>query len=338
MKKSEQQPTLPDLDTAVGHLTAVRPRGPWTLTAIAPDGEGAPTETFLQKSEIPAMSDWIARHNHNAGIYFCANPTRKRMHKRPREEHILAFQYCGLDFDPGADETPDDCWTRVLAILDDYLLKPTLVWSTGNGVQALWWLKPAIMLKDRAQILRCKSAGRALVHALGSDSTQSMEHLFRVCGTVNYPNRVKRKAGRTVILASNLIHHPDRAYQLSDFPSPKNCVRGTARGLETPIGGWNTRAGIVDAVLHCKTTRDVAAEGRSGTAIRTACCIRDYGVSEEKCFDLMWENWVPRCDYDWNEDELRGKIKRAYEVAENDPGCRTRQYRLMQAREEFSHE
>jgi hypothetical protein len=70
----------PNLDIAIRFLRATRPRGPWTLTALHPDGGGAPTETWIGKSEIPQMRDWIALHNTRAGIYFTANPTRARMH------------------------------------------------------------------------------------------------------------------------------------------------------------------------------------------------------------------------------------------------------------------
>jgi hypothetical protein len=63
--------------------------------------------------------------------------------------------------------------------------------------------------------------------------------------------------------------------------------------------------------------------------------LRDLGVSAEKAFDLMWETWAPRCDYQWDSTELRDKVERAYARAENDPGCKTVAYRIAQARREF---
>lgn len=109
-------------------------------------------------------------------------------------------------------------------------------------------------------------------------------------------------------------------------------------GLVEPPGGWDTKEGIQEAILYLRTTRDTAAEGRSGTAIRTALRARDYGLSQDLAFELMWEHWVPRCDYVWEDQELRGKIQRAYERAQNDPGCRTKPYRLLVAKKDFCHE
>jgi hypothetical protein len=285
------------------------------------------------------MRDWIKKMNKHAGVYFCANPTRARMHKRPREQDILAFQYAALDFDPRKDESPADCRKRVLAQLREYKLKPTFVWSSGNGIQAMWRVKPVIMLgNDRVTITRCKKATLGLIKALGSDSTQSLEHLFRVPGTINYPNKSKRAAGRTPVYASGFYHGAERTYTLKDFPKPRIKLVNEARGLTDPPGGWDTQAGINDAMLYFQTTKDLAAEGRSGTAIRTARRARDYGVSPETAFALMWEYWAPRCEYPWDLHELEAKVHRAYQGAENDPGCSTIEYRQLTAQAEFEGE
>ena len=332
----EGLPVQPELDISISFLMDMRRRGPWTLTAIRPDQKGAPTETFIGEHEINDMRDWIEDMNKSAGVYFCANPTRFRMRKRPREEDMLAFQYAALDFDPCNDESPAQCRDRVLTLLRGYRLKPTFVWSSGNGIQAMWRVKPAIMLReDKATITKCKKATLGLIRALGSDSTQSLEHLFRVPGTINYPNKSKRAAGRTPIFASGFFHGPKRIYTLKDFPTPKNKLAAEARGLSEPPGGWDTQAGINDAILYFQTTKDVAAEGRSGTAIRTARRARDFGVSPETAFELMWEYWVPRCEYPWDSDELESKVHRAYQGAENDPGCSTIEYRQLIAKADF---
>jgi hypothetical protein len=329
----------PDLKIAITFLRVVRPRGPWTITALYPDDDGAPTRTFITESEVPAMREWIGEKNRRAGLYFCANPTRARMHKRPREEDIAAQQYVTLDFDPAKDETPKECRVRVRAKLEAYTLPPTLIWGTGNGVQAMWKLRKAVMITDKPTRQKCKLANLGLIQALRADSTQSLEHLFRIPGTVNFPNETKRKAGRKIVRAGNFVHRPERLYHLADFPEvTKKPTQSVCRGLEEPPGGWDTTAGINDAILYFQTTKDVAAEGRSGTAIRTARRARDYGVSEDMTYELMMDHWVPRCDYEWTEEELLGKVQRAFQNAENDPGCRTMEYRLLEAREEFGYD
>ena len=284
------------------------------------------------------MWGWIKERNRDSGVYFCANPTRRRLHQRPREEDILAYQYAALDFDPIKNEFPSECRTRVFKLLDRYPLPPTLQWSTGNGVQALWRIKPAVRLNDYPTRLRCKNANLGLIQALNSDHTQSLEHLFRIPATINYPNKAKLALGRKVTTAGDFDHHPENVYVVDALPSPKKRVIVLARGLSEPLGGWDSHDGIADAIFHLRMTEDIAAEGRSGTAIRNALRCRDHGVSEDVTFKLMWRHWVPRCEYIWVEDELRGKIQRAYARAQNDPGCRTKAYRLLLAKEDFSHE
>jgi hypothetical protein len=221
-RPGERSPIQSDSDLSIDFLTALRKRGPWTITAINPDVKGAPTETFIGETEIPRMRAWIAKHNEHSGVYFTANPTCARLHKRPREEDIAAYQFAGLDFDPLKDESPVECHERVLTRLNGFKLRPTFIWISGGGVQAAWRIRPPIMLYgDKAAITRCKNANRGLIEALGSDTTQSVDHVFRLPGTINWPNAIKRKAGRVPALAGGVIHNPECWYRLSQLPKPK---------------------------------------------------------------------------------------------------------------------
>lgn len=210
----------PNTVIAIRFLSAMRRRGPWTLTALVPDTKGAPTETFINVSELAQAKEWIVQHNTRAGIYFCANPTSKRMHRRPAEEDIAALQYVALDFDPSKDELPVQCRQRVSKLLDELEGKPTFRWSTGNGVQALWKVKPAAMLLDKATRLRCRSASLGLIQTLNADHTHSLEHLYRLPGTINYPNKTKLTLGRKAVLAGDFEHYPENSYSWTTFPRP----------------------------------------------------------------------------------------------------------------------
>jgi hypothetical protein len=309
------------------------------VSAIYPDtSSGAPTETFIGKAEIDVMREWIAKHNGRAGVYFSTNPMRTRMHKRPCEADVAALQYVALDFDPRKTEAVSECRDRIYGLLKDFALRPTFTWSSGNGVQALWKLKPAEMLTDHKSVIECKLTNLGMIQAFGgsADKSPSLEHLYRLPGTINHPNKAKRAAGRVPVLAGDFLHDPQAVYSIFDFPMAKSKAKLRNRNrLEVPPCGWDTAAGVNDFILYCRTTRDIAAEGRAGTSIRTARCGRDYGVSEDMAFDIMWRHWVPRCEYRWDQEELLGKVTRAYQNAQNDPGCRTREYRLLQAQEDF---
>lgn len=328
-------------EIAMRFLIALRAEGPWTVTAIVPDGKGAPTRTFYGAREHEKMRRWLEMQNSGgAGVYFCANPVRWRRWKRPCESDIGRFEYVGLDFDPLKGESVKGCQARVRSHLKGFpKLKPTFLWQSGNGMQALWRVRPAIQLNTASGPPLAKSKAMGLIETMGGrensiDSTQSLEHLFRIPGMVNFPNRAKRLAGRVACRAGDFEYDPDCAYDpIEDLPDYKGKRRpAIVRGeevMEIPPGGWDTPGGINDAVLCLTTTEDLAGEGRSMTAIRTARRMRDYGISETLAFELMWERWVPRCQYPWEHEELRAKVTRAYQNAQNDAGCKTIAYAML---------
>jgi len=171
---------------------------------------------------------------------------------------------------------------------------------------------------------------------LESDKVGSIDHIFRVAGSINWPNKVKRDKGRQPILSGDLMHDPDAAYPVEALPAATPKPKRLVRGLLEPVDGWDHPENIPYAVLQLRHTKDLACEGVAGTAFRVARVMRDWGVSPEQAFELMWEHWVPRCSYTWDEDELLDKINRAYVDAANDPGCRTRAYKVTQATQEFA--
>ena len=76
-------------------------------------------------------------------------------------------------------------------------------------------------------VAECKAVNAALRDALGGkadgkfDDCISVDHLFRVPYTVNFPNAKKRKAGRKVVRGGNFRFHSDRKYLSSAFPAAK---------------------------------------------------------------------------------------------------------------------
>lgn len=57
-----------------------------------------------------------------------------------------------------------------------------------------------------------------------------------------------------------------------------------------------------------------AIEGQGGDieTFKVACRGRDYNLSQEACFDLMFQHYNPRCSPEWAPDELRAKVRNAY--------------------------
>ena len=301
------------------------------------------------------MCEWVEKMNVTHGIYFMANPARQQAFRRRASQFmrkdefsldVLALQYIAADLDPPRGADPNEWYQHVRSKLDSrgMDLKPTFVWRSGYGTQAMWRVKPAVELHDNDDVRLAKLVTTGmldLIHkklGITSDAVGSVDHLFRLPGTINWPNSVKRAAGRKPILTGEFFHDASRMYPVDVFPKAEAPTPRLTRGLIEPVGGWDAQENVIDAVLLLKHTTIIAKEGVAKTALRVALLMHDFGISPDLAFALMWEHWKPRCEYEWDEDELRDKITRAYPLAQNDPGCRTRRYRMTQAIEDFSHD
>ena len=124
--------------------------------------------------------------------------------------------------------TPDKA--RYLAQLETFEPKPTAVIDSGNGLNVLWRLQQRIVLgelvdgefsaEDQAKICDVEARSQAIMLQLGAKAgTQNIDRVLRLPGTVNYPNKVKCKAGRVPCL-SKLLRFDDVAYPLNAFSPP----------------------------------------------------------------------------------------------------------------------
>lgn len=83
---------------------------------------------------------------------------------------------------------------------------------------------------------------------------------------------------------------------------------------------------IIEAVKYLKEA-PISKEGEGGdtNAYKTACEIRDRGISEETCLNLLLSFWNERCLPPWSYEELRRKTQNAYKYAESSEGKATPQ-------------
>jgi hypothetical protein len=75
--------------------------------------------------------------------------------------------------------------------------------------------------------------------------------------------------------------------------------------------------------LHCMAG---AVEGQGGddyTALTIAPHLKDLGISEDRAFELMRDEWNDRCIPPWSLDDLRTKVENGYEYCRDEaPGSR----------------
>jgi hypothetical protein len=195
----------PDIESAIKFLKALRPAGPWNLTAIVADGPiSSGTFTDAQKARV-----WIAKHAGSANMHYSANASGLPSGGggRVRKNDIEVIEFLHGDFD--VDKLPvrhelaslsiSERKTKVIRYLQE-LDEPTFIVDSGGGLQALWRLKEPLPATAK-NIEWAEGANRGLAVAFpgGEQQCANIDHLLRLPGTVNYPNQQKLKRGRTVV-------------------------------------------------------------------------------------------------------------------------------------------
>lgn len=98
--------------------------------------------------------------------------------------------------------------------------------------------------------------------------------------------------------------------------APRTVVASTDLDLE---------ANVARAVEYLRTVAPLAVEGSGGdhTTYAVACRVKDLGVSEGACLDLLLERWNARCSPPWAADELAAKVRNAYAYGREPIGSAT---------------
>ena len=99
------------------------------------------------------------------------------------------------------------------------------------------------------------------------------------------------------------------------YPNPK---RRVAPGVTLDSNDATTRA-----VQYLDQDAPLAIEGAGGddTAFRVAAWVKDFGISEGSCLELMMDHWNERCAPPWPPDELETKVANAYRYGVEEVGA-----------------
>ena len=199
-------------------LEKYRPDGFVTFVAIVPDGQ-TDAATF-NGAEPGRVARWIEQRNAHCGCYFTANSTAAHLRKKPLKADIEAIAAVWADIDPRDDQgyTLAQERTRLAALAGELHAldtPPSVTIDSGNGLQPVWLLAEPIEAtpeyRDAAEAL----CGR-IEAALGARGTFNVDRLLRLPGTVNLPNKKKRKLGRGETQA-RLLHATWQRYSWRDL-------------------------------------------------------------------------------------------------------------------------
>lgn len=216
----------------VEFLKAITGGGPVNLVQITPD---APKGTGVQgwtgrvdtnSAPIAAVPPKAASLGRN--VYFALNEPRAELIGQKgkwTEDNFAYIRGLAVDLDPREEvELKPGGWAeereRLLSLASVLTSEgpcpASLAVDTGNGVQLIWlFAEPIENTQENRALVKAQAAG--LADRLGGDAVQSVDHLFRLPGTRNFPNAKKRAKGR-VETAARLLHvDAARRYTLAEL-------------------------------------------------------------------------------------------------------------------------
>lgn len=236
-------------------LRQLIPSGDIELTAIHCDKHWPPARNRLVDGDAnwTGIAGWIAAKNGETfNIYFTSalvpQPPKKA---KPAKDECSHARVLHVDLDPPSDLAPDeyDGWRSEVAVKIsefDYDA-PTLLISSGNGLQAFYRLTAPVPIKTVEEIERVEDVNRGfgvvIGKAIGSDfdeGTQNADRLMRVPYTMNWPDERKRSRGRVPTQATVLSVRPDRQIDYADTRIFEN--QGRARRYTRKIDKERARA------------------------------------------------------------------------------------------------
>jgi P4 family phage/plasmid primase-like protien len=251
--KEPGQPPSPEFSVSVRFLSLLAPQGPWCLSIIGPKRGQIRTRTFLPGQEAELLS-WLETNRSGANCYFTVNRVREPRNIKPSRDDILEVGCLHVDIDPRAGEPLAEEQARIRALVlaesPAGLPRPTFVIFSGGGYQALWRLRTSLPLEAAEAVERATAYNLEIRNRLGGDSCQSIDHLLRLPGTVNWPDEKKRRRGQAPTLATLEVAALEAAYELRDFPTPPHDHAGQDRSNSRPrVAAAHVRVvGSIDAL------------------------------------------------------------------------------------------
>lgn len=174
------------------------------LVSIEPDGPGLDGRYFGEDAAEAAK--WaIAENSRPRNIYWTVNKIGPGCGKKPKKSDIVAARFVHADVDP-PKSGGFDRGSKLLQ-LDLLACPPSLIIDSGNGLQPLWRLD-----SETADWRTIEDISRGAESVLEADHCHNIDRLLRVPGTVNYPNKIKRAAGRVPVLATSVSACEGAAY------------------------------------------------------------------------------------------------------------------------------
>lgn len=197
------------------------------MAALSFDGGGMSCRSF-SVGESEELDRWATETNKKANLYFHVNRIAAGVEKKARLEDVEEVSWLHVDSDvtptPAGVDAAEWLGRERERILEEFRrarVPLTLIVFSGGGYQGYYKLKqPIAVCRDKEKARLATLYNRELVRLFaGSDNCQSVEHVMRLVGTVNWPGEKKlaRNPTRVAQQAEVVSWLEGEGYDLSVF-------------------------------------------------------------------------------------------------------------------------
>jgi hypothetical protein len=322
----QQYPLIQQSNTStssepVEFLKRVDPLGWHNIISIHPESGKIEGRTF-EPNSWTEIETWIRTRRSQNNIYYSINEPRPGApNSKLSKADIGTLRAVQVDLDPQAGADLIDERQRIRSLiatemeceLENF---PSAIIDSGGGFQVLFSLEEKLPAGEFAEQIEAQNRGFAK-HFGGDVSTIDIARVFRLPGTLNLPTRNKRERGRQPAPAK-IVAITENAMTLKELSA---WIAPTTFSKRDPIA--DTATPLVDLDTQTAITRAtdyLTSKAPDNGTYSIAAKIKDFGVSQETCLDLMLEHWRDARGLDKDDDHIRFRVENAYRYGQNAPG------------------
>lgn len=223
------------------------------IDPYAPKNHQVQAATFDNPDQATA---WIEERQGSYNLYYGANRAKRDAPRNWRlsKKHIETVRAVVADVDAdkmgAGDDIAGEGMRRARAVAEEVRASscpPTLTVFTGGGYQFVWILDPPLPATPENVDL-AEGIGRTIADRYGGDSVFSIDHVFRLPGTINILSPTKREKGRKpqlVVVDDKLSGGEKTSIEALKAWAPPSVEK--RRGCKGPLAEIDT-----DAVLYAQ--------------------------------------------------------------------------------------
>ncbi|MCF8190243.1 MAG: RepB family DNA primase [Polynucleobacter sp.] len=190
---------LSDTPTLSMQITELIPTGQLTAATIDPldKKSSVPCMTFMMPQQVAQAEAWVSGANaQGRNCYFHTNisdVTSKRLSKLD----VKAARFAWADIDPDIKQfgSYEKARGYLNSLIPSLMEHASIIIDSGNGLQVLYRLAPALDIRDQESKEEYEIVNRAVAKRWNADSTQDCSRILRLPGTLNYPSQAKVDKG-----------------------------------------------------------------------------------------------------------------------------------------------